>query len=297
MKKKDKFFTLMILSGHATKIRRYTFPKVLLRYLATTAVVFFIASFYLLYNYMDMKGKVWEINSLREEANKQRLQIQSFTTGLIDVKRQIQRIREMDTKLRHLTGSFRKRSQGGSRGVGEALKEIEEKKRDDLLSQMHEGLTVIKEEVTAREGSLKTLIEFFEGYRYRRNSSPSLWPLKGIINSGFGYRDSPFSGEKEFHRGIDISCNVGAPVHAPADGIVSYVGYNKGYGRFLDLDHSYGITTMYGHLSKVLIETGERVTRGQVIARCGSSGDTTGPHLHYEVHVYGVPTNPFKFVL
>jgi len=84
---------------------------------------------------------------------------------------------------------------------------------------------------------------------------------------------------------------------APADGIVSYIGYNEGLGRFIELEHGYGITTIYGHLSKTDVVIGDRVSRGHVIGYTGSSGTTTGPHLHYEVRLHGAPINPFKFIL
>ncbi|PIU40468.1 MAG: hypothetical protein COT00_01575 [Candidatus Omnitrophica bacterium CG07_land_8_20_14_0_80_50_8] len=141
------------------------------------------------------------------------------------------------------------------------------------------------------------MLEFFEGYRNRRSSSPYLWPLKGLITSSFGYRLSPFSSKSEFHSGIDISCSTGTQVLAPADGTVSYIGYNDGYGRFLELDHGYGITTIYGHLSRTEVVLGKKVPRGHIIAHTGSSGTTTGPHLHYEVRLHGAPINPFKFIL
>jgi murein DD-endopeptidase MepM/ murein hydrolase activator NlpD len=295
--KKNKYFTIMILPGHASKVRRYTFPKILLRYLGYLSLVVLFVSIYLLYNYVDMKGKVWELDSLRKEAESQRIMIQSFASGLVDVKKQMERIRAMDLKLKHLTGSYRRSGQGGSPATGERLKDLGATKQEGDLKQIHNELNILKEEASGRETSLQRLLEFFDGYRYRKSSSPSLWPVKGLITSSFGYRESPFSGNKEFHSGIDISCAIGTSVLAPADGFVSYIGYNEGLGRFLELDHGYGITTIYGHLSKTAVEVGKKVTRGQVIGHCGSSGTTTGPHLHYEVRLHGAPINPFKFIL
>lgn len=294
---KNKFFTIMIFPGHASKVRRYTFPKIFLKYFTYLSIGIIIISSYFLYNYIEMKGKVWELDSLRMEAEKQRVMIQSFATGMLDIKKQMDRIREMDLKLKHLTGSYSRSGQGGSTGIGERLRDLEATKQEGILNQIHEELTILKEEASGRETTLKTLIEFFDRYRYRKSSSPSLWPLKGLITSSFGYRESPFSGKKEFHSGIDISCSSGTPILAPADGFVSYTGYNEGYGRFLEMEHGYGITTIYGHLSKTEVTVGKKVSRGQVIGHTGSSGNTTGPHLHYEVRLHGAPINPFKFIL
>lgn len=294
---KNRHFTIMIFPGHTSKVRRYIIPKIFIKALTYLFVGFFLVSSYLIYNYIDMKGKVWELNSLRKEAEIQRVQIQSFATGLFDIKKQMEKIREMDLRLKHLTGSYSKRGQGGSPEIGERLKDLEAFKREGDINKINEELNILKEEATGREISLQRLIEFFEGYRNRRHSSPSLWPLKGLITSSFGYRESPFNGKSEFHSGIDISCISGTPVLAPADGIVSYIGYNEGLGRFIELDHGYGITTIYGHLSKTEVVIGNKISRGQVIGRAGSSGTTTGPHLHYEVRLHGAPINPFKFIL
>lgn len=297
---KNKFFTIMFFSDHASKVRRYTFPKIFLKFIGYISLGIFILSSYLVFNYVDMKGKVWELDSLRKEAEKQRETIQSFASGLIDIKARMERIGDMDLKIKKLTGSYSKKDQGGSSdiNIGNYIKDIKSPKEDEiLLNQLYEELTILREEASGRETSLQRLIEFFEGYRTRKSSSPSLWPLKGRITSSFGYRESPFNGNKEFHSGIDISCSIGTNILAPADGTVSYIGYSEELGRFIELDHGYGIKTLYGHLSKTTASIGQRVLRGQVIGLCGSSGTTTGPHLHYEVRLRGAPINPFKFIL
>ncbi len=128
-------------------------------------------------------------------------------------------------------------------------------------------------------------------------STPSIWPVKGWVTSEFGGRISPMSGGAQFHQGLDIAAVYGSPIYAPSDGIVSFSGYKGGYGDALILDHGYGITTLYGHTSGVLVKEGSKVRRGELVAYVGMSGSATGPHLHYEVHVDGVPTDPMKFML
>lgn len=127
-------------------------------------------------------------------------------------------------------------------------------------------------------------------------STPSIWPVRGWVTSDFGSRISPLSGLPKFHEGLDIAAPYGSPVYAPADGIATFSGYKGGYGNALILDHGYGLSTLYGHSSNVFVKEGEKVKRGQLIAQVGSTGAATGPHLHYEVHVDGVPTDPMKFV-
>jgi murein DD-endopeptidase MepM/ murein hydrolase activator NlpD len=123
-------------------------------------------------------------------------------------------------------------------------------------------------------------------------SIPSKWPTNGWISSRFGNRKSPWTGNKEFHSGIDIANHRGTPVYAPGDGVVQYAGKNDNRGKNIILNHGQSITTHYGHLSKLLVKTRDRVHKEQQIANVGNTGKSTNPHLHYEIRVGGVPINP-----
>jgi len=125
---------------------------------------------------------------------------------------------------------------------------------------------------------------------------PSIWPVRGQITAGFGQREDPFSGEDAIHKGIDISVPFGTRVEAAADGIVLEAGPESGYGNEILIDHGYGLTTKYGHLSRIFVVVGQVLKRGQVIGAVGMTGKTTGPHLHYEVHVKDTPVNPTKYL-
>jgi len=125
---------------------------------------------------------------------------------------------------------------------------------------------------------------------------PSIWPVRGQITAGFGQREDPFSGEDAIHKGIDISVPFGTRVEAAADGIVLEAGPESGYGNEILIDHGYGLTTKYGHLSRIFVVVGQVLKRGQVIGAVGMTGKTTGPHLHYEVHVKDAPVNPTKYL-
>ena len=126
--------------------------------------------------------------------------------------------------------------------------------------------------------------------------APSLWPVVGPITSSFGERQDPFNGEGAFHAGIDISTSFGQPVRATADGVVLTAGLASGYGREIMIDHGHGIQTLYGHLSGFAVSVGEQVKMGQVIGYVGTSGRSTGPHLHYEVRIRNTPVNPHKYL-
>jgi murein DD-endopeptidase MepM/ murein hydrolase activator NlpD len=127
-------------------------------------------------------------------------------------------------------------------------------------------------------------------------NAPSLWPVVGPVTSSFGEREDPFNGEGAFHAGIDISSTFGEAVRATADGTVEMADRASGYGREIIIDHGYGIKTCYGHLSGFAVTEGQQVTRGQIIGYVGTSGRSTGPHLHYEVRVRNTPVNPHKYL-
>lgn len=126
--------------------------------------------------------------------------------------------------------------------------------------------------------------------------APSLWPVEGPITSSFGERQDPFNGEGAFHKGIDISAELGQAIRAPADGTVLMAGPATGYGREVLIDHGRGIHTVYGHLSGFAVTAGQDVRRGDVIGYVGSEGRSTGPHLHYEIRIHETPVNPHKYM-
>jgi len=130
----------------------------------------------------------------------------------------------------------------------------------------------------------------------RLAAAPSLWPVEGAVTSSFGERMDPFNGEGAFHTGVDISTSYGTPVIAPADGMVKSADFVNGYGRTVMLDHGHGISTLFGHLSGFAVTSGEYVRRGEVIGYVGSSGRSTGAHLHYEVRIHDTPVNPHKYL-
>ncbi len=127
--------------------------------------------------------------------------------------------------------------------------------------------------------------------------TPSVAPTMGVITDGFGRRRDPFTGRRAYHRGLDIAARVGTPVMAPADGVVVFAGHERGYGRVIRLSHGFGYTTVFGHLSKIMVRPGDVVRRGETIGLVGSSGRSTGPHLHYEVRVDGKAVNPLYYIL
>ncbi len=147
-------------------------------------------------------------------------------------------------------------------------------------------------------GELETLLSSVEGeLKELIASMPSEWPTKGRLSSRFGRRRSPWTGKSQFHSGIDIANRQGTPVYASGDGVVEFTGVKGGNGKTIVLKHGQGITTLYGHLSKIYVKKGDRVRKNQKIANLGNTGKSTNPHLHYEVRVNGTPIDPSRKLL
>lgn len=148
-----------------------------------------------------------------------------------------------------------------------------------------------------REQSVLDLWESLSERQSLLNATPNIRPAKGWFTSKFGYRVSPFTGRPALHAGLDIAAAPGSPVYAPADGVVTFAGYDESYGKMVTVDHGYGVTTRFGHNAQVYVQVGQKVSRWDVIAAVGNTGRSTGPHLHYEVRVNGVPRDPALYVL
>jgi murein DD-endopeptidase MepM/ murein hydrolase activator NlpD len=229
--------------------------------------------------------------------------LKSENSELVDVNRQLEttiadvqgRLDEFEERTTRLALAAGMEAQAvGFSGVGSAATRVGSGGPYDRLPESPEALT-------AQGRWVQTQLDLVEGQLTEQNhllaSTPTIAPVLGLITDGFGRRKDPFTGRLAYHRGLDISARRGTPIHAPADGIVVFSGRNGGLGRCLRISHDFGFTTVYGHLDKILVEPGTEVHRGQEIGLLGNSGRSTGPHLHYEVHVNGVSKNPLYYIL
>lgn len=154
-------------------------------------------------------------------------------------------------------------------------------------------------EIQIRSKSLEGMISGMDAQRHRIAHTPSVWPTrdqKRRINSRYGRRQDPITKRLRHHSGVDISADYGASIVSTADGVVSYSGYDQYLGNLVKVDHGYGLETWYGHMSKRLVNKGEKVSRGDTLGRVGSTGKSTGPHIHYEVHVNGKTVDPKNYI-
>ena len=243
------------------------------------------------------------MHALEREVTSQRAQIQAFAKKIGDLKSNIIALHEFEKKIRVIANIERSADQDGVFGIGGSMPEDLDaslpltEKHNSLLRQMHAQMEDLHEASAAGKDAFEELQKYLESQKSLLASTPAIRPTTGWLSSAFGYRISPFTGLKEFHRGIDIATRMGTPIIAPADGIVTSTRKNGGLGKCLVINHGHGMVTRYGHLKEYLVKPGTRVKRGDKIALVGNTGRSTAPHLHYEVHLNGIAVNPTKYIL
>lgn len=233
----------------------------------------------------------------------QRRQIQFFADEINTLKSKLSALNDFENTIRIIANIDTPAGQEELFGVGGSVPEDLDtqipltSKHTSLLREMHIQTPQLELVSTNQVKRFDFLLKYLVEKRDLFYSTPTICPAKGWITSQFGYRLSPYTGVREFHKGLDIANLEGAPVVAPADGIVAFTGANIFRGNFIVIDHNHGIVTRYAHIQKALKKNGETVKRGETIALLGNTGRSTGPHLHYEVYLKGIPVNPTKYIL
>ena len=303
-----KKINVFVVPEGADRIKRYTLPRFLPRWGAFTAVVLVMAllvfSVHSHLKYSRLADQTSEINRLRQKASMQNVQILAFADKVRLLELEMAKLQQFDRKLRAITddnllanGEQSPLAMGGSDGEETAPAATLKANTVDLVKQMHRDLDRLLAEAGVEEQNQQELGAYLEDNKSMMACMPCAWPLNGPLTSYFGYRNSPFGGRRsEFHRGLDISAPTGAAIKCPADGVVVSTEWSSGYGRILSINHGYGVVTRYAHLSEYYVKSGQKVKRGEKIAAVGASGRVTGPHLHYEVILNGVPINPMRFL-
>lgn len=243
-----------------------------------------------------------QFENSQKTVRKQKVQLISLSKKLGVLENDLSKIKKLDSKLRVMANlesnqAFLSNSLGGPEieDISEAF--LSSHRQELLARKMHNFLDELSTDAKLEEMRQRELMDHLKNKKQVLASTPSIWPTQGWISSDFGYRDSPFTGRREFHKGLDISGPSGTPIYAPANAEVVFCGKDGGYGICVVLDHGHGLKTRYGHLSRYSVEPGQQVERGQLLGYIGNTGRSTGPHLHYEVRNNGVPVNPMRYIL
>ncbi len=303
-------FSLIFLGGSGSTIKQIHYSRQKFFGLITLFIVATVALGYGVIDYVSLRRSLSDKSSIErdlglqtEEVVHQREQIQKFAIEINELKNNLLRLNQFEERIRIIANINQPDNHDGLFGVGGSAPEdlnpdIELSQRHQrLIKDMHRQVGQLDQATANQQDDFESLLGKLEAQKNLLAHTPAIRPVRGWQTSGFGYRHSPFTGKKEFHKGLDIANRKGTNIVATADGVLSFVGSKGNLGKVVVIDHGHGIVTRYAHLDKVVQQRGARVKRGEVIAQMGNSGRSTGPHLHYEVRLNGVPVNPTKYIL
>jgi len=301
--------TIVIFPGSLSTPKKLRLPKRLVKFSILVSFVVLIgflgSSFYFIQQYLKLQGSEAELVKLRRESKIRKIRVEKFAQQVKNFETEMVRLERFEKKLRVITAlensprSIEKNwGVGGPYGLStNSFTTAMGRGAANMVERLSNGLDHLGKQAKIQSISFQELDNFFKNQKSLLSSTPSIWPIRGWVTSGFGFRKSPFTGLREKHEGWDIAARNGSPVRTTDDGVVVVEGREYGYGNLVEIDHGYGLVTRYGHNSKHLVKVGDRVKRGQVIALVGNTGRSTGPHLHYEVLLNGVPANPKNYIL
>ena len=309
-------YTIKFIPPQGGDVKTIRLPKNLLKYgvasLLAGALLFVGAFSYAVYSTFLNRNGAAEIEDLRQVNSIQQEQLLQLAKKANSLQEEMNQLKKLEEDIRRLSGAqllqedkakeennsgdnaavdpATHNGQGGPltsptvANVSDTLALVEQG-----LAQRRESLTALKEELSKRQESLGLAANI----SLPGGTTPAIWPARGVVSSPYGLR---WNGS-DFHPGIDIANDMGTPILATADGVVRVAGWNDGgYGNMVDIDHGNGIMTRYGHAMQVAVTAGQHVRRGQVIAYMGSTGFSTGPHVHYEVRINGQAVNPSAYL-
>lgn len=280
MAREDRFISFIIAhtSKSRARVQRIRVEKKSVTVFVTASIVLGLCLVYGLYGLTQQVRHLrteMENQSLRAENERQRQELEKLNN-------RVEKVEDTSRKLAEKSGVVDESNYTPS-GTGGPELPLDEMALETLASKMSR----LELDMSAHEASLR-----------QRGYTPTLWPVEGTLEGGFGGRRNPFGGGGyEFHSGQDIEAGWGAPVVSGAAGKVSFVGWQNGYGQLVVVDHGGGLTTRYGHLSHIDVELDQTVSRGQLLGKVGSTGRSTGPHLHYEVRINDEAVNPLPYLL
>jgi len=288
MKKKITFFILNISS----LIKGITVSRGFITRSSIFIAVSFIFFNFIIYSYLN-----------QQEIVSQRKQLKAFAAEINSLKSKLVDLKDFEKKIRNVANIEENANPEHLFGVGGSIPEDLDtqipitKEYNGLIQEMHEQTQQFNLAAINQKKSFESLFNNLEDQRNLLAATPAIRPTDGWISSTFGYRTSPFTGRREFHQGLDIAARKGTPILAAADGVITFAGTKGLMGKMIVIDHGHGMVTRYAHIHKMLKKCGDAVKKGDTIALVGNTGRSTGSHLHYEVHLNGIPVNPAKYIL
>ena len=297
-------FTVVVIPKQTSKVRKLTLSTPVFYAVAAMLVLFFVMGGVGLIRSFVLKSELEDFHALKNKYLRQQIDIKKVSNQVGSFKDQMNRLRELDYKLRLITDLEVEKPNPSLYGIGGSI-DLSDKglmargnlEKMDLITLLDKDLVRLKEMASYQEESFNNLKAFLVDQRDLLQRSPYRWPVQGFVSSTFGPRTDPFTGLQRQHQGIDVVAPKGTIIRAPADGIVTFTSVDPSFGNMLVIDHGYGIITRYGHNDSNIVREGQRIKRGDPIAYVGSSGKSTGPHLHYEIRINDIAVNPQNFLI
>jgi murein DD-endopeptidase MepM/ murein hydrolase activator NlpD len=289
----NEFYTLIVVPHAKARFRKLQVSVKLTKWLIGLAATAALVIGGILVHYTKISFELAELQRLRQENQVLIAKTQTYEQNAGRLRARLETLQGMVTKLGVMAGLESGLSDPPVGGVG-GVPELE---RTSPSVDIARSLADMDKSVVNLTEKSEQLTSFYQDQRVLLASTPSVWPVRGYLSASFGNRTDPFTGQFDFHPGIDISTPTGTSVQAPADGVVVSTGPKGGYGNAMVIDHGYGIVTRYAHLSAFNVRPGQRVSRGDVIGFVGNTGRSTAPHLHYEVWVKDQAKNPVQYIL
>jgi murein DD-endopeptidase MepM/ murein hydrolase activator NlpD len=330
-KKKVTFFIVNNQTGKTRKVVLSSSWLKALSFIMAILIVIFAAGFV---DYFGLLLQAMENKRLKAENAQLNKQFQMVESKVSALENSLERVKTFTTKLKLITNvdaedRITKLTMGPKPAANQQVEEYEpmEQRQDTATMTKQDQVYANKKPLDEQKGELadedagkdyasivvridkavketqlkeQSVIDLWESLSERQsllNATPNVKPARGWITSRFGYRTSPFSGKTALHAGLDIAAAPGSPVYAPADGVVAFASYDESYGKLISVDHGFGVSTRFGHLSQIYVQVGQRINKWDVIGAVGNTGRSTGPHLHYEVRINGTPVDPINYIL
>jgi murein DD-endopeptidase MepM/ murein hydrolase activator NlpD len=301
--------TFFILSYTGSTVKQITLSRRFLGTISACVTVFVILSAFVSYDYYTIKTTFnkqkleSKIANQKDEIVTQRRQIQKFSNEINTLKSTLVELNNFEKKIRIIANIEKPAEDDSLFGVGGSNTEDLDSQvpsaenQNGLMREMHSQTRQLTLASINQKSGLESLYNELVRQRNLLSSTPSIRPATGWISSRFGYRKSPFTGLREFHKGLDIANRKGTPIIATGDGTITFAGSKGFLGKVVVINHGHGMITRYGHLQKILVKRKENVKRGDTLGYMGNTGRGTGPHVHYEVLLNGIPVNPKKYIL
>jgi murein DD-endopeptidase MepM/ murein hydrolase activator NlpD len=288
----NEFYTLIVVPHAKARFRRFQVSVKLIKWASGISATLGLLLVVSIVHYARIAVEVHELRRLRTENRALLTKTLEYEKNAGKIQLKVEYLQRMVTKLGVMAGLEQTLPDSRVGGVGGVPgSEIHAPTIEPTpLTEMDRSLS----DLTERSSKLTT---FFQDQNVLLASTPSIWPVRGYLSAGFGNRIDPFTGQRDFHAGIDISTPIGTRIQAPADGVVVSAKVKGAYGNAITIDHGFGILTQYGHMASFNVRAGQRVRRGDVLGFVGNTGRSTAPHLHYEVWVRDQAQNPIHYIL